>query len=90
MSADQLGLQRMVVQKHRTDFTVSVDAGRGVTTGIARMRAKDREPQIIAGRFSQPARFPARRSWRVAPGGSYGGRSRSGGNGGPQLAGVLL
>src|SRR6266700_4236874 len=39
--AEQLGLQRMVVQnreKHRTDFTVSVDAARGVTTGIS---AKD-------------------------------------------------
>ena len=36
--AEQLGLQRMVVQnreKHRTDFTVSVDAARGVTTGIS-------------------------------------------------------
>src|SRR5947199_62363 len=32
--AEQLGLQRMVVrnrEKHKTDFTVSVDAGRGVT-----------------------------------------------------------
>src|SRR4051812_2220430 len=36
--ADQLGLKRMVVENremHRTDFTVSVDAARGVTTGIS-------------------------------------------------------
>src|SRR6187549_3677865 len=36
--AEQLGLQRMVVQNremYRTDFTVSVDAARGVTTGIS-------------------------------------------------------
>src|SRR5258705_3192034 len=36
--ADQLGLQRMVAQNremYRTDFTVSVDAAKGVTTGIS-------------------------------------------------------
>src|ERR1043166_7512550 len=36
--AEQLGLQRMVVQNremYRTDFTVSVDAARGITTGIS-------------------------------------------------------
>ena len=42
--AKQLGLQRMVAHNrevHRTDFTVSVDAARGVTTGIsARDRAR--------------------------------------------------
>src|ERR1700751_2047159 len=46
--AEQLGLQRMVTQnreKHRTDFTVSVDAARGVTTGIS---AYDRAPPILA------------------------------------------
>ena len=46
--ADQLGLQRMVTQnreKHRTDFTVSVDAARGVTTGIS---AYDRATTILA------------------------------------------
>src|SRR5690242_7858346 len=46
--ADQLGLQRMVAQnreKHRTDFTVSVDAARGVTTGIS---AYDRATTILA------------------------------------------
>src|SRR3989442_15140093 len=46
--AEQLGLQRMVVQNremHRTDFTVSVDAARGVTTGIS---AYDRATTILA------------------------------------------
>src|SRR5207245_4069027 len=46
--ADQLGLQRMVAQnreKYRTDFTVSVDAARGVTTGIS---AYDRATTILA------------------------------------------
>src|ERR1700676_1274472 len=36
--AEQLGLQRMVAQNremYRTDFTVSVDAAKGVTTGIS-------------------------------------------------------
>src|SRR5204863_9274948 len=36
--AEQLGLQRMVAQNremYRTDFTVSVDAARGGTTGIS-------------------------------------------------------
>src|SRR5436190_18599809 len=44
--AEQLGLQRMVVQNremYRTDFTVSVDAARGVTTGIS---AHDRAATI--------------------------------------------
>src|SRR5438093_4238277 len=46
--AEQLGLQRMVAQNremHRTDFTVSVDAARGVTTGIS---AHDRATTIQA------------------------------------------
>src|SRR6202051_4387499 len=46
--AEQLGLQRMVLQnreKHRTDFTVSVDAARGVTTGIS---AYERATNILA------------------------------------------
>src|SRR6202012_3765145 len=36
--AEQLGLQRMVLENresYRTDFTVSVDAAKGVTTGIS-------------------------------------------------------
>src|SRR6202030_1128124 len=46
--AEQLGLQRMVTQNnylHRTNFTVSVDASRGVTTGIS---AYDRATTILA------------------------------------------
>src|SRR5438105_12081216 len=46
--AEQLGLQRMVVRNretHKTDFTVSVDAARGVTTGIS---AYDRATTILA------------------------------------------
>ena len=46
--AEQLGLQRMVIQNremYRTDFTVSVDAARGVTTGIS---AYDRATTILA------------------------------------------
>jgi 3,4-dihydroxy 2-butanone 4-phosphate synthase / GTP cyclohydrolase II len=46
--AEQLGLQRMVVQNremYRTDFTVSVDAAHDVTTGIS---AHDRAKTILA------------------------------------------
>lgn len=54
--AEQLGLQRMVAQNremHRTDFTVSVDAARNVTTGIS---AHDRAEtiQTIANPNSKP------------------------------------
>jgi 3,4-dihydroxy 2-butanone 4-phosphate synthase/GTP cyclohydrolase II len=54
--AEQLGLQRMVAQNrelYRTDFTVSVDAARGVTTGIS---AHDRAAtiQTIASAKSAP------------------------------------
>jgi 3,4-dihydroxy 2-butanone 4-phosphate synthase/GTP cyclohydrolase II len=54
--AEQLGLQRMVAQNremYRTDFTVSVDAARGVTTGIS---AHDRAETIttIANPKSAP------------------------------------
>ena len=54
--AEQLGLQRMVAQNrefYRTDFTVSVDAATGVTTGIS---AHDRARTIatIADPGSKP------------------------------------
>src|SRR5947199_6288610 len=54
--AEQLGLQRMVAQNremYRTDFTVSVDAAHGVTTGIS---AHDRARTIrtIADPESRP------------------------------------
>lgn len=54
--AEQLGLQRMVVQNremYKTDFTVSVDAAEGVTTGIS---AYDRAKTIttIADPHAKP------------------------------------
>jgi 3,4-dihydroxy 2-butanone 4-phosphate synthase/GTP cyclohydrolase II len=54
--AEQLGLQRMVAQNremYKTDFTVSVDAANGVTTGIS---AHDRAAtiQTIANPESKP------------------------------------
>jgi 3,4-dihydroxy 2-butanone 4-phosphate synthase / GTP cyclohydrolase II len=54
--AEQLGLQRMVAQNremYRTDFTVSVDAAKGITTGIS---AHDRAAtiQTIADPKSKP------------------------------------
>ncbi len=67
--ADQLGLKRMVSQNkesHRTDFTVSVDAAHGITTGIS---AHDRsatiailaDPKSAPGELVQPGHiFPLR------------------------------
>ena len=67
--AEQLGLQRMVAdnrESQRTDFTVSVDAARGVTTGIS---AADRaaairilaDPATTPGDLVQPGHvFPLR------------------------------
>lgn len=67
--AEQLGLQRMVAQNremYRTDFTVSVDAARGVTTGIS---AQDRaatiktiaDPKSVPDDLVQPGHvFPLR------------------------------
>lgn len=54
--ARQLGLQRMVAHNreiHRTDFTVSVDAARGVTTGIS-ARDRARTIKVLAGAKSGP------------------------------------
>jgi len=55
--AEQMGLQRMVAdnrESQRTDFTVSVDAARGITTGIS---AADRAAaiRILADPESRPA-----------------------------------
>ena len=67
--AEQLGLQRMVLENresYRTDFTVSVDAARGVTTGIS---AHDRartiqilvDPKATPQELVQPGHvFPLR------------------------------
>lgn len=72
--ADELGLQRMVSENresYRTDFTVSVDAAKGVTTGIS---AHDRartiqllvDPKATAHDLVQPGHvFPL----RAKPGG---------------------
>ena len=72
--AEQLGLQRMVAQNremYRTDFTVSVDAARGVTTGIS---AHDRAATIntIADPNSKPEDL-------VQPGHIFPLRAREGG-----------
>jgi hypothetical protein len=58
--AEQLGLQRMVAQNremYRTDFTVSVDAARGVTTCIS---AFDRATTVLA--IANPKSSPDDRS----------------------------
>src|SRR3954467_2491439 len=72
--ADELGLQRMVSENresYRTDFTVSVDAAKGITTGIS---AHDRartiqllvDPKTVAADLVQPGHvFPL----RAKPGG---------------------
>lgn len=55
--AEQLGLQRMVVENremHRTDFTVSVDAAHGVSTGISAYD-RARTIQTIANPSSEPS-----------------------------------
>src|ERR1700736_6388931 len=72
--AEQLGLQRMVAQNremYRTDFTVSVDASRGVTTGIS---AHDRAATIktIANLKSTPDHL-------VQPGHVFPLRAKDGG-----------
>src|ERR1043166_10334413 len=72
--AEQLGLQRMVAQNremYRTDFTVTVDAARGVTTGIS---AHDRATTIrtIANPDSTPADL-------VQPGHVFPLRAKDGG-----------
>ncbi len=72
--AEQLGLQRMVAQNremHRTDFTVSVDAARGVTTGIS---AHDRAATILA--IANPKSSP---SDLVQPGHVFPLRAKDGG-----------
>jgi 3,4-dihydroxy 2-butanone 4-phosphate synthase/GTP cyclohydrolase II len=72
--AEQLGLQRMVAdnrESQRTDFTVSVDAARGITTGIS---AADRAAAIRI--LADPATSP---SDLVQPGHVFPLRARPGG-----------
>src|SRR3982751_1433527 len=54
--AEQLGLQRMVLENresYRTDFTVSVDAATGVTTGIS-AHDRARTIQILVDPAANP------------------------------------
>src|SRR4051812_42450627 len=72
--AEQLGLQRMVAQNremYKTDFTVSVDAARGVTTGIS---AHDRATSIKT--ISDPKSLP---DDLVQPGHVFPLRAKDGG-----------
>lgn len=72
--ADQLGLQSMVSQNresHRTDFTVSVDATHGITTGIS---AHDRSATIAI--LADPL---AKAEDLVQPGHIFPLRARAGG-----------
>jgi 3,4-dihydroxy 2-butanone 4-phosphate synthase/GTP cyclohydrolase II len=72
--AEQLGLQRMVAQNremYRTDFTVSVDAAHGVTTGIS---AQDRAETIK--RIADPQSTPED---LVQPGHIFPLRAKEGG-----------
>jgi 3,4-dihydroxy 2-butanone 4-phosphate synthase/GTP cyclohydrolase II len=72
--AEQLGLQRMVAENResqRTDFTVSVDAARGITTGIS---AADRAAAIRI--LADPASTPGD---LVQPGHVFPLRARQGG-----------
>jgi len=72
--AKQLGLQRMVLQNResqKTDFTVSVDAARGVTTGISAWD-RARAIQILADPKSIPQDL-------VQPGHVFPLQARSGG-----------
>src|SRR4051794_330809 len=72
--AEQLGLQRMVAQNremYRTDFTVSVDAAHGVTTGIS---AHDRARTIKT--IADPASTP---DDLVQPGHIFPLRAKEGG-----------
>ena len=72
--AEQLGLQRMVAQNremYRTDFTVSVDASKGVTTGIS---AHDRAETITT--IANPKSVP---DDLVQPGHVFPLRAKDGG-----------
>ena len=97
--AEQLGLQRMVLENresYRTDFTVSVDAARGVTTGIS-AHDRARTIQVLVDAKSTPqdsasqqiflhAGSEARR--HAAAGGPHGGERRPARLAGLKPAGV--
>ena len=72
--ARQLGLQRMVLENresYRTDFTVSVDAAQGVTTGIS-AHDRARTIQLLVDPQARPADL-------VQPGHVFPLRARAGG-----------
>ena len=72
--AEQLGLQRMVLENresYRTDFTVSVDAAQGVTTGIS-AHDRARTIQLLVDPQARPADL-------VQPGHVFPLRARAGG-----------
>ena len=72
--AEQLGLQRMVLENresYRTDFTVSVDAAQGVTTGIS-AHDRARTIQVLVDPQARPADL-------VQPGHVFPLRARAGG-----------
>ncbi len=72
--AKQLGLQRMVADNRetfKTDFTVSVDAARGVTTGISAAE-RARSVRILSGARSKPSDL-------VQPGHVFPLRAKEGG-----------
>ncbi|MDB6154382.1 MAG: ribBA [Chthoniobacteraceae bacterium] len=72
--ATELGLQRMVLENresYRTDFTVSVDAAKGVTTGISAYD-RARTIQLLADSSATPADL-------VQPGHVFPLRAKSGG-----------
>jgi len=72
--AEELGLQRMVVENReslRTDFTVAVDAAKGITTGIS-AHDRARTVQVLVDPKSTPADL-------VQPGHSHPLRAKPGG-----------
>ena len=72
--AEQLGLQRMVLENresYRTDFTVSVDAAQGVTTGIS-AHDRARTIQLLVDPQAQPLDL-------VQPGHVFPLRAKAGG-----------
>ena len=72
--AEQLGLQRMVLENresYRTDFTVSVDAAKGVTTGIS-AHDRARTIQLLVDPTAKPQDL-------VQPGHVFPLRAKAGG-----------
>ena len=72
--AEQLGLQRMVLENresYRTDFTVSVDAAKGVTTGIS-AHDRARTIQVLVDATATPHSL-------VQPGHVFPLRAKAGG-----------